>query len=73
MGVRNYMRKRKISKLENERDSITVVQELEKLKREIGERGNEVSFDEELRDLEASEKQFVIEQRIKRLRAKGLK
>jgi len=73
MGVRNYMRKRQIKKLENERDSITVVQELEKLQREIGERSSELSFDEEMEGLKASERQFLLEQRIKKLKAKGLR
>ena len=73
MGVRNYMRARKIRKLENERDSMTVVRELENLQREMGGKRNPINFDEQLRDLNELEKQVILEERIKKLKAKQQK
>ena len=73
MGVRNYMRGRKIRKLENERDSMTVVRELETLQREMGGKRKSINFDEQLRDLNELEKQVILEERIKKLKARQQK
>ena len=72
MGVRNYMRKRQISGLEKERESIIAVRELEGL-RETMEKDKTIDFDKHLRGLDDLERQVIIEERLKRLRAKGLK
>ena len=72
MGVRNYMRKRQIRGLENERDSIIAVRELDKL-RGIGEEKKAIDFDKHLRDLDDFERQIVLEERLKKLKARGLK
>jgi hypothetical protein len=72
MGVRNYMRKRQIRGLEKERESIIAVRELDSL-REIVERDTAINFDTHLRDLNDLERQVVIEERLKKLKVKGLK
>jgi len=72
MGVRNYLRKRQIRGLEKERESIIAVRELDSL-REIVERDTAINFDTHLRDLNDLERQVVIEERLKKLKVKGLK
>jgi hypothetical protein len=72
MGVRNYMRKRQIRGLEKERESIIAVRELDSL-REIVEKDTAINFDMHLRGLDDLERQVVIEERLKKLKAKGLK
>lgn len=73
LGVRNYLKTRKIGKLEKEKNALVAVRELEKLQREMREKGNSINFDEHLRDLNELERQVVLEERIKKLKAKGLK
>ena len=73
MGVRNYVRGRQIRNLEKERDSMTVVRELENLQREMGGKRESINFDEQLRDLNELEKQVILEERIKKLKAKQQK
>ncbi len=72
MGVRNYMRKKQIGKLEKEREAIIVVRELEGL-RDTMEKDKTIDFDKHLRGLDDLERQVIIEERLKKLRAKGLK
>jgi len=72
MGVRNYMRKKQIGKLEKEREAIIVVRELEGL-RDTMEKDKTIDFDKHLRGLDDLERQVIIEGRLKKLRAKGLK
>jgi hypothetical protein len=70
MGVRSYVRGRKIQKLEKERDerqnALIVTSELEKLQESI-------KFADHLKDLDEMERLVILEERIKKLKAKGLK
>jgi hypothetical protein len=70
MGVRSYVRGRKIQKLEKERDerqnALIATSELEKLQESI-------KFEDHLKDLDEVERLVILEERIKKLKAKGLR
>lgn len=72
MGVRNYMRKRQVRKLEKERDSMIMVREIGKLQQEIKKHDGAIKMEDHLRDLDDLERQVILEGRIKKLKARQL-
>ena len=66
MGVRNYMQKRRAQKEEEQKSAKVAYEKLEELQ-------NWIKFDEHLRDLDELEKQVILEERIKKLKAKQQK
>jgi len=70
MGVRSYVRGRKIQKLEKERgerqNALIATREIEKLQESI-------KFADHLKDLDEVERLVILEERIKKLKAKGLR
>ena len=66
MNVRSYMQKRKARKEEERKSEDIAYQKLEELQ-------NWIKFDEHLQDLSAMEQQIILENRIKKLKAKQQK
>ncbi len=70
MGVRNYMRERKVLKLEEKgdegQDALIATSELEKLQESI-------KFADHLKDLDEMERVVILEERLKKLKAKQQK
>ena len=70
MGVRSYVRGRKIQKLEKERgerqNALIATREIEKLQESI-------KIADHLKDLDEVERLVILEERTKKLKAKGLR